>query len=182
MKLLVILLIILVLGLWAKASLQQRRHAERSWWYPQYDYDEEYSQDDLPNDADLQNAQIDYSNSYQPKYLLTQNEWYAFRKLCEDAYEKGLIICPKVRLFDLVEPKQGIPHYKGAMWKIQSKHVDFVICDKYAHVKAIVELDDSSHNRPDRAERDQFVDQILINCGYKVIRTFQITEETLGGL
>lgn len=39
------------------------------------------------------------------------------------------------------------------------------------NIKAIVELDDSSHNRQDRKERDDFVDLILRSVGYKVIHT-----------
>ncbi len=33
-----------------------------------------------------------------------------------------------------------------------------------------IELDDNSHRRKDRVERDQFVDTILNHVGYEVIR------------
>jgi hypothetical protein len=40
--------------------------------------------------------------------------------------------------------------------------VDFVICDPKTMVPQFaLELDDSSHNRPDREERDAFVDQVF---------------------
>ena len=176
------LLVIVFLTLYFRPRYPRHRN---SWWKRlrsnrEYDngqygsWDNEYTE---PN-----NEQIDYTNCYQPKYLLTKNEWYAFKKLSVVAANKNLIICPKVRLFDLVEPRQGITFYKGAMWKIQSKHVDFVICDKDAHVKGIIELDDSSHNRSDRADRDIFVDKVLLNCGYKVIRTRYIDETILDEL
>ena len=67
----------------------------------------------------------------------------------------------------------------SALGKIQSKHVDFVICDQNLYIKAIVELDDKSHDQPDRQERDRFVDDVLTSVGYTVIRTRAVTEDTL---
>ena len=124
------------------------------------------------------NTRADYSKSYQAKYILTRNEWYEYKKLRTIADAKGLIICPKVRLLDLVEPRKG-EGFMALLGKIQSKHVDFVIADKDLHVKAILELDDNSHNRPERQDRDNFIDEVLRSVGYKVIRTRSITEETL---
>ena len=125
--------------------------------------------------------QIDYSTAYQAKYLLTQNEWHEYKKLKVFAEEKQLQICPKVRLLDLVEPKSG-DGYLSKLNKIQSKHVDFVLTDQDMRVKAILELDDNSHNAKDRKERDKFVDEVLTNTGYKIIHTRSITEETLSNL
>lgn len=118
----------------------------------------------------------EYSQSYQRKMLLTKNEYGAFKKLQEITQEKGLIICPKVRLLDLIEPRTK---EKTLLYKIQAKHVDFVICDNNCRVKAIIELDDNSHNTQERKERDQFLDLVLTSTGYKVIRTRYITESTL---
>lgn len=120
----------------------------------------------------------DYTKSYQKKYLLTKNEYQAYKNLKTILSKHQLIACPKVRLLDIVEPING-DHYKGALGKIQSKHVDFVICDKDLYIKGILELDDNSHNLPERQERDQFVDAVLRNVGYKVIRVKYITEETI---
>lgn len=124
----------------------------------------------------------DYSKSYQAKYLLTKNEWYEHKKLQKLAAEKGLVICPKVRLLDIIEPRKGEKDYKSLFYKVQAKHVDFLICDQSMHIKAVLELDDSSHNQKGRQSRDTFVDQILTSVGYKVIRTHSITEHTLDGL
>lgn len=126
--------------------------------------------------------QKDYSQSYQAKYLLTKNEWHEHRKLQKLAAERGLVICPKVRLLDIIEPRKGEKDYKSLLYKIQAKHVDFLICDQNMHIKAILELDDNSHNQKDRQSRDAFVDQILTSVGYKVIRTHSITETTLDDL
>ena len=126
--------------------------------------------------------QIDYSKAYQPKYLLTRNEWHEYKKLKDLVAGKDLQICPKVRLLDLVEPRRDQKNYKSLFYKIQAKHVDFVITDQDLHIKAIIELDDGSHDTQSRQERDQFVDQILTACGYKVIRTRSIKPEIIESL
>lgn len=132
----------------------------------------------LPEKKADKAAAQDYSQAYQAKYLLTRNEWHEYKKLKEYATEKGLEVCPKVRLLDIIEPRKG-ENYMAFLRKIQSKHVDFVLTDADLRIKAIVELDDNSHNTKDRQERDQFVDQILTSVGYKVIHTRSVTETTL---
>lgn len=126
-----------------------------------------------------QSTDIDFSDSYQAKYLLTKNELAQYKKLKEIADARGFVICPKVRLFDIIEPKRDHPKYKTLMYKIQAKHVDFVVCDNDMHVKAIIELDDNSHNQKKRMERDSFVDLILQSVGYRVIHTRYIANDIL---
>lgn len=120
----------------------------------------------------------DYSKSYQAKYLLTKNEYYNYKKLRQYADAAGLLICPKVRLLDIIEPRSG-GNYRTLLAKIKSKHVDFVICNQDLRIKGVVELDDSSHDRNDRKERDSFVDQALTGAGYHVIHTRAVNEYTL---
>lgn len=124
-------------------------------------------------------ANQSYKNKYQAKYLLTKNEWHEYKKLRDLAAIHGLQVCPKVRLLDIVEPRRGEANYMRLLGKIQSKHVDFVICDQDLRIKGILELDDNSHNREERQERDRFVDEILTDVGYRVIHTRSITETTL---
>lgn len=123
--------------------------------------------------------QIDYSKCYQQKYLLTKNEYREYIKLRQIAAAHNLIICPKVRLLDIIEPRKTEENYQILLNKIKSKHIDFVICDYELHIKAIIELDDSTHKQKDRMERDTFIDHILTSVGYKVIHTHAITETTL---
>lgn len=122
--------------------------------------------------------ETEHSKEYQRKYLLTKNEWYEWQKLKRYCDEKEYLIAPKVRLLDLIEPYSG-SGYMSRLGKIQSKHVDFVICNSKMYVIGIIELDDNSHNKTDRAERDLFVDSVLKSAGYKVHRTKSITEYTL---
>lgn len=115
-----------------------------------------------------------YAYSYVKTPLLTKREWTEYQILKIAADLKGLLICPKVRLLDLVAPKYNARNTRGLKAKVMSKHVDFVICDQQMEVVCIIELDDPSHFRQDRIERDKFVDSVLTGAGYKVIHTWKI--------
>lgn len=67
----------------------------------------------------------------------------------------------KVSLADLFYVSR--PHEnRSALNRIDRKHVDFVICDKQTLMPVFaVELDDSSHARPDRMARDRFVNDVF---------------------
>lgn len=62
-------------------------------------------------------------------------------------------------------------NWKGAFSHINGKSVDFVICDK-AYIKPllVIELDDKSHEREDRIERDGEVERMLKEAGMPLLR------------
>ena len=120
-----------------------------------------------------------YASCYMKSQLLTRRELKHYHVLKELADERNLLICPKVRLLDLVVPKPGIKNYGGLKTRVMSKHVDFVVCQQDMEVVCIIELDDTTHLRPDRIKRDQFVDSVLIGAGYKIIHTWEITSDLL---
>lgn len=126
--------------------------------------------------------EIDYRNAYEAKNLLTRNEWQNYKILREVAEIKGYIICPKVRLIDIITPRRGEKKYKTLQYKVQSKHVDFVVCDQNMTIKAIIELDDATHDTKTVKERDDFVNMILRSVGYKVIRTRYINHDILDSI
>lgn len=119
-----------------------------------------------------------YRGKYQPRQLLTKNEWNAYKKLKQIADSYNLIICPKVRLIDIVEPKVGNQE-NILRAKVIQKHIDFVICNSNLKILGVLELDDKSHDTKKRMERDFFVDEILTDVGYIVIRTRYINENVL---
>ena len=120
---------------------------------------------------------IDFSHAYQAQQLFTKNEWQNYKTLREITQQKGYVICPKVRLLDIVRPRNGEKNQQILMNKIQSKHVDFVICDQNMNIKAIIELDDKTHDTEKGIARDTFVDTVLRSVGYKVIHTRYISKE-----
>ncbi len=97
----------------------------------------------------------------------------SFHGVLEQAVEGEFKVFGKVRLGDLVKPQKGLSRSQWARLRnrIQQKHIDFVIChtDTLA-VAAVVELDDASHRRKDRSERDEFVDKALASAGISLLR------------
>ena len=120
----------------------------------------------------------EYHNAYEATPILTKNEYHNFKTLNEAAMRRGYMVWSKVRLADIVKPRND-SKYMSHFGKIKSKHVDFVILDQNMKIKAIIELDDKSHDRADRKARDEFVDLILQDCGYKIIHTRYITPNIL---
>lgn len=127
--------------------------------------------------AELFKTNLPIKGYYQPKWLFSYNEKDAYRQLKVITDKYGLYLFAKVRLLDLVEPvKSNNPKYKTYFYKVQAKHVDFVICNEKLVAKLIIELDDSSHDTENRQERDKFVDEVLTSTGYKIIHTRAINE------
>lgn len=59
--------------------------------------------------------------------------------------------------------------WQSAFNRIQSKHVDFVVCNTNdLAVQSVVELDDQSHDRAKRQGRDEFLDKALQAAGVPI--------------
>jgi hypothetical protein len=84
------------------------------------------------------------------------------------ARPQGTVICPKVNLQDLF----WVPPYDyTARNRIDRKHVDFVLADDLSLQPLCgIELDDRSHQRPDRRERDRFVEAVFAATGLPLVR------------
>ena len=136
------------------------------------------SKETTPPQKNIENNQY-IKSAYQPTWLFTFNEKDVFYKLYKIVEEENMKIFAKVRLLDLVTPVRNHPKYKTNLYKIQAKHVDFVITQQNLVAKYIIELDDSSHNTKDRKERDEFVDLVLKTCGYKVLHIRGIQEDII---
>lgn len=104
------------------------------------------------------------------RYFFTRAENSFFQTL-RQAVGNKYVIFAKVRLEDVIEVRHGADNYQTFRNRIKSRHLDFVLCDpKDFRPAVIVELDDSSHDRPDRAERDDFVDAALKAAGLPCVR------------
>src|SRR5687768_1631824 len=96
---------------------------------------------------------------------------HAFFRVLEDAVGGNWYIFPKVRIGDLLDVTEGVEDSRIWFARIGQKHVDFVLAGR-AEVRPVlvVELDDSSHQRKDRIERDAFVDEALATAGLPILR------------
>ncbi len=121
----------------------------------------------------------DITKLYDPVPILTDREFEFYERLRPVAEEFGLQIFTKIRLADLIvpKPKAENPFWMECFNKIRSKHIDFALADENAAIVMLIELDDSTHDRPDRVERDDFVNAVLENTGYILIRTYGETDE-----
>jgi len=132
------------------------------------------------NEQISETSNLDINDKYQSKWLFSYNEKNAYRKLKEIADKYNYTVFAKVRMLDLVEPRKGL--HKGYFYKIQAKHVDFVLCSESLVAKYVIELDDASHDTEERKARDTTIDTILTQTGYKVLHTREITEEEIAKL
>ena len=108
----------------------------------------------------------------------------SFLGVLEQSVGAELRVLGKVRLADLIRPSAGLATgpRNAAFNKISRKHVDFVLCDPHTlAVVAVVELDDRSHQRADRRERNTFVDEALAAAGIPILhmpcqRAYSVSE------
>lgn len=101
--------------------------------------------------------------------LLTITEQKFYTTLLE-ALGANYAICAKVRMIDLVEVKPNTENWRSYQNKVIQKHVDFVLCRRETLEPVIaIELDDSSHNRSDRQQRDITVDDIFASANMPLL-------------
>lgn len=96
----------------------------------------------------------------------------SFYHLLQSAAGDWAVVCPKVSLADLFFARTGDygtnTSYRN---RIARKHVDFLLCDPRSMKPLLgIELDDASHNRADRQDRDGFVDQVFAAAGLPLHR------------
>ncbi len=107
--------------------------------------------------------------NYQSKpSLLTPPELYAFKTLSAIIPETHYI-CPKPRIADFLTPAKQ--NRQTGFNKISQKHVDFLIIESCSSRPILaIEIDDSSHNRKDRQERDLFINEALATARIPIVR------------
>lgn len=96
----------------------------------------------------------------------------AFYGVLAHAVYPQLIVFPKIRVSDLIETTADVYSSEGRKaWNhVAQKHVDFVLCEPASlGIVAVLELDDKSHDRPDRKRRDALIDQAFADADIRVL-------------
>ena len=108
--------------------------------------------------------------------LVTKSELKFYKSLSK-AVQDDFQIFAMVRIADLLRVEKGNKHRRKWLNKILAKHIDFVLCDP-GSLKPLVclELDDVSHQRPDRIERDKFVNLAFKSAHLPLLRIPTQTE------
>ena len=95
---------------------------------------------------------------------------FSFYKVLSSLVGTRLTIQSKVRLADVffvARPNENVAYFN----RIAQKHLDFLVCDSITMKPLFgVELDDSSHKRNDRQERDEFVESVCKVAGLPLLR------------
>lgn len=109
--------------------------------------------------------------NYLPRDSLLRPGERAFFPALEQACANRSLIFTQVQLSKLIYPRAGIPKWQTYQNKIDRKSVDFVLCHPTTlKPQLIIELDDKSHTREDRKERDDFVNNALKAVGIPLLR------------
>lgn len=100
--------------------------------------------------------------------LLTKNELSFYEVLRSAMYD--YVVFAKVRLADLIDADKRHRNGQADFSRILAKHIDFVVCDDDSKPVIAIEVDDKSHQRPDRTARDSDVDRLFQAIGFPLIR------------
>lgn len=110
---------------------------------------------------------------YQQRPFLTDRERLFFRQLCAAFSGSHLLVMAQVRLVDVVQVSAGIGGRErlSLFRQISQWHCDFVVIDaRNFSVKAIIELDDRAHLRPERQRRDALFNIVVTQAGIPLLR------------
>lgn len=106
-----------------------------------------------------------YETYEKKEYLLTQKEYKFYRLLKPICNRYNLNIFTQVSLYSIVKTKNN-----EEFNKIKSKSIDFVIADTNCKIKICIELDDPTHIRPDRQNRDKFIKELFNQLDIKFLQ------------
>ena len=111
------------------------------------------------------------------QYKYTRKDFFMSRAEheCYDALINAVgdkyYIFSQVHLHSIIDHKVVGQNWRRAFGHINQKSVDFVLCDKeYISPKLVIELDDQTHKRQDRKDRDKIVEEILTDVGLPLLR------------
>lgn len=117
---------------------------------------------------EILSGQTNYSSLYEKKdYLMTTKEYKFYKLLKPICNRYNLNIFSQVSLYEIVKPKT---RDYNALNKIKSKSIDFVITDTNCKIKLCIELDDPTHIRQDRQERDKFIKELFEQLDIKFLQ------------
>ncbi len=120
-------------------------------------------------------AEVEKSDAYDfrgisTKTLLNSPTEHRFLDTLETLLPSGISISCKVRLADLFHLAH-VPGFQSRFNRISCKHLDFVLTERStSRILAAIELDDASHQRPDRIERDDFLNALFRHTLVPLIR------------
>ena len=85
-----------------------------------------------------------------------------YNVLLEIAKELDYILFSQVSLYNIISMQDSLDYSTHTKYfnKIASKSIDFVLVDKKCRIKLCIELDDNTHKKKNRIERDNFINEL----------------------
>jgi len=106
----------------------------------------------------------------QSKSLFTFRERVFFQALLEDVGSQYAVFA-KVRLGDIIWLANEPENRKHHINQLLCKHFDFLLCERGTYKPLLViELDDSSHDKYEHHERDEFKGKVCEDIGLRLWR------------
>lgn len=166
---------------------EKQKNITKSWSEKQYkDWKVEYNP--TKNNEQWQANNYQQVNNYQPinQYLpyrmitsvLTQREKTAYYIINNYCSKNNLALFSKIRLADFITPQNTNKDFYLWFNKISAKHVDFLIVQQGSFRPLLaIEIDDTTHYRTDRQERDIFVNNIYFSIGLPVLHLWDLSAD-----
>lgn len=112
--------------------------------------------------------------SYIRKNFLTEKERDFFNFIQDEINHKNHLLA-QVRVVDLIEPnkkyKERSREYMSLFRQVSQWHVDYIIINKTNfNVELAIELDDKTHLKENRIERDRILNKAMMQAGIKLKR------------
>lgn len=123
----------------------------------------------------IREPELELAAAVQPEYrrsksLFTFREREFFKALLEDVGSQYAVFA-KVRLGDIIWLANEPENRKYHINQLLCKHFDFLLCEKGTYKPLLViELDDSSHDKYEHHERDEFKGKVCEAIGLKLWR------------
>lgn len=116
------------------------------------------TEDSNDNNNQIKKSQYKY---YAKPYVMTSRENECF-KILNEIFSSKWFVVPQVHLSSLLDYKVKGQNWNAAFRHINGKSVDFVLIGKESYkVVCAIELDDSTHSKPDRIERDVEIERMF---------------------
>lgn len=106
---------------------------------------------------------------YKKDYILTKTELTFYKQLLILTNQMNLTLLTQIPIYSIIKTKNTI--YKSINFnKIRGKSIDFVIATKNLQPIVCIELDDYTHQKPERIERDIFVNDLFKDLDIQLLR------------
>ena len=116
------------------------------------------AEDSNENNNQIKKSQYKY---YAKSYVMTSRENECF-KILNEIFSSKWFVVPQVHLSALLDYRVKGQNWNAAVRHINGKSVDFVLIGKESYkVICAIELDDSTHSRSDRIERDAEIERMF---------------------